>query len=70
MIDEDKTVEEVQEALDLIREYGGIDGAYHKQWVLDQVVRLLSEDYSKWVKDYENGEDGPYTYEWREGIAP
>lgn len=28
-------------ALEYISRYGGIDGAHHKQWVLDQVVRIL-----------------------------
>lgn len=29
-----------------------------------------SEEYKKWVKDYMDGEDGPDTYEWEEGIPP
>ena len=32
----------VHEALDIIMEYGSIDGAHHKAWVLDQVVRALT----------------------------
>lgn len=83
-----------QEVLDLITEFGGIDGEHHKQWVLDQIVRLLtdcpmvpmegisngltfqyevrgkSDEYKKWIRDYCNGEDGPETYSWDEGIAP
>lgn len=59
-----------QKALDLIEEWGGIDGGHHKQWLLDQLVRELSPDYEQWVKDYESGEDGPHTYEWDKGIAP
>jgi hypothetical protein len=35
----DKTRE--QWALDYIMTYGGIDGAHHKDWVLDQVARIL-----------------------------
>lgn len=57
-------------ALDVIARFGGIDGAHHKQWVLDQVVRSLSHDYEAWVKAFEDGEDGPQTYEWDEGITP
>lgn len=57
-------------ALDLITRFGGIDGAHHKQWVLDQVVRRLSHDYEAWVRAFEDGEDGPRTYEWDEGIVP
>lgn len=29
-------------ALAVIASYGGIDGAHHKQWVLDQAVRCLT----------------------------
>jgi len=59
-----------KEALDFILNYGGIDGGHHKQWVLDQLVRILSDDYQGWVMEYEKGEDGPKTYLWDEGIAP
>jgi len=61
----------VEEALDLINRYGGIDGGHHKQWVLDQVVRALAgPGYEDWVKEHCDGKDGPETYEWDEGIAP
>ncbi len=60
----------VVRALDLIMKYGGIDGSHHKQWLLDQVVQVLSLDYPQWVKDYNDGEDGPETYEWDVGSAP
>lgn len=61
----------IARALDIIRSYGGIDGAHHKQWVLDQVVRVLAdEDYDEWVAAQKDGEDGPETYAWDEGIAP
>ena len=59
-----------QKALDLITEWGGIDGGHHKQWLLDQLVQCLSDDYEKWVREYQNGEDGEETYLWDEGIAP
>jgi hypothetical protein len=60
-------------ALDFIRQFGDEDGAHHKQWALDQVVRILTgtpEAYAEWVKKTTAGEDGPDTYEWGEGIAP
>jgi len=63
----------VEAALAVIYESGGVDGSHHKTWVLDQVVRVLTatpEAYSRWVADYEDGTDGPDTYEWDEGIAP
>jgi len=58
------------EVLSLIERYGGIDGAQHKQWVLDQIVRILAVDYDKWVAEYCNGNDGPDTYEWDTGVPP
>jgi hypothetical protein len=62
--------EKVKKALDLIDEWGGIDGGHHKQWLLDQLVRVLSDDYDEWVNSYQDGEEGPETYEWDTGIAP
>lgn len=54
-----------------IAEMGCIEDAHHKMWVIDQMVRALTgEDYDKWVKEYQQGVDGPYTYEWDEGTAP
>ena len=47
------------------------DEAHHKAWIIDQIVRSLTgELYGEWVKEYENGEDGPHTYLWDIGIAP
>ena len=61
----------MEEALKIAREYGQTDGAHHKMWVIDQMVRALTGDgYEKWVKCYSKGEDGPETYEWDTGIAP
>ena len=62
----------IAKALKVIEEYGGIDGAHHKQWVLDQVVRALtqadfaSSEYAEWLEIYRVGGD----YEWDKGIAP
>lgn len=55
-------------ALAIIEQYGQIDGAHHKAWVIDQVVRALQGDdkhYAKFIRTYER--DG---YTWDEGIAP
>lgn len=61
----------VQRALNIILQYGGIDGEHHKTWVIDQVVRILTGDkYEEWVRDACDGEDGPNTYGWDVGIAP
>jgi hypothetical protein len=59
------------EALNIAWRFGGIDGAHHKAWTIDQMVRALTgADYEQWVKDARHGEDGPRSYEWDEGIAP
>ena len=62
--------DKIAAALAIIASYGGIDGGHHKQWVLDQIVRVLADDYDDWVREYEDGEDGPKTYEWDAGVAP
>lgn len=62
--------ERVDKALELIHNYGEIDGDHHKKWLLDQLVRVLAPDYKEWVKGFEWGEDGENTYNWDEGIAP
>jgi len=52
---------------------GSYDGANHKMWVIDQMVRILvgsDEAYEKWIESFEYGEDGPHTCEWDRGIAP
>jgi hypothetical protein len=53
-------------ALSVVSEFGDIDGAHHKQWVIDQMVRAITGDgYDKWVWQY-NAQGG----EWDEGVAP
>ena len=47
--------------IDLLIEVGGIEGAHHKQWALDQALRVLM------------GESYEYLHlvqEWDQGIAP
>ena len=51
---------------EFILAYGGIDGAHHKQWVLDQLLRQLSGKHYQTLIKY-NEQLG---YEWDEGIAP
>jgi hypothetical protein len=55
----------IKNAVEVIGAFGGHDGAHHKQWVLDQVVRaLLSEaEYETWTNRIDGGE-------WDKGIAP
>lgn len=59
-------------ALGIAVQYGGTDGEHHKSWVVDQMVRALVgiADYETFVDRVCDGEDGPETYSWDEGIAP
>ena len=34
--------EKIKKALDIAIRYGGIDGAHHKDWTIDQIVRALT----------------------------
>ena len=63
--------EKIKYAIRIAVKYGGIDGAHHKDWVIDQMVRVLAGDkYDQVVSDACAGEDGPDTYSWNCGIAP
>jgi len=65
--------EKVTEAINLALSYGGIDGAHHKMWVIDQMLRVLAgSNYSNLIKEYEGeeDEDGDREYLWDCGIAP
>lgn len=61
----------IEKAISLAIQYGGIDGAHHKTWVIDQMVRVLAGDrYAEIIADAKAGEDGPESYGWDEGIPP
>lgn len=61
----------IDNALQRAFEYSQIDGAHHKAWVIDQMVRDLTGDsYADWVSIYEIGESGEKEYTWDAGIAP
>ncbi len=63
--------EQVDKARELILEWGGIDGGHHKQWLLDQVLRVLTQNgYAEILIEWEKGDEGPHTYSWDVGIAP
>ncbi len=69
MTDEEK----IKFTLEFIADWGSTDGSHHKQWALDQVVRILTETpeaYLEWVRQHNDGEDGAETYDWDTGIAP
>ena len=58
-------------ALEVALKYGGIEGTHHKTWVIDQMVRTLTGvKYYQWVREHNEGKEGPDTYEWDKGIAP
>ena len=52
-----------QRAIAFILRYSGIDGNHHKQWVFDQVLRMLAG--AAYEVLIELAGDG-----WSEGIAP
>jgi hypothetical protein len=63
----------IDAALEIANRYSQIDGAHHKAWVIDQMVRALlphPADYEAFVRRHKDGEDGPETYDWDEGITP
>lgn len=64
-------MERIDAALKLAIEYGGVEGAHHKNWVIDQMVRVLAgKQYRALVKAACAGDEGPDTYEWDVGVAP
>lgn len=78
MATESEEQKRIKQALKVAFQFGGVDGAHHKTWVIDQMVRALTgctegkktQEYGKFVFDAKNGEDGPNTYDYDEGIAP
>jgi len=63
----------VKEIVWFILDNGSIDGAHHKQWVLDQVLRMLLDEheYRQTITQFEElDSDGTPMYEWDLGIAP
>lgn len=55
-------------AVEVAERFGMIDGDHHKQWVIDQMIRmLLGDGYQVWVDKMNADED----YDpWNVGIAP
>lgn len=64
-------VQRIEIAIDIALRYGQIDGSYHKAWVIDQILRVLTGiRYEQVIRDSCNGGDGPETYAWDTGVAP
>jgi hypothetical protein len=60
-------IERRAKALTFIAENGIYEGGHHKQWVLDQVVRILTGsgyDYEDWLMQFHEPEL------WETGSAP
>lgn len=63
----------IEKALKIAWQYAQIDGAHHKAWTIDQMVRALcgtKEEYNNWVEAYETPVGYDEYYEWDCGIAP
>ena len=54
-------------AVDTLLRYSPTDGAHHKAWVFDQVLRQLlgSTNYARKIQSLRDDD-----YEWEEGTAP
>lgn len=61
----------IDKATKIAWQYVQIDGAHHKMWVIDQMLRiLLGEDgYRKFLEAYQTVDAGDY-YTWNMGISP
>lgn len=62
--------ERILAALD-VATWGQMDGAHHKMWVIDQMVRALTgDDYEEWVTSWCRDDNDGLAYVWDEGVAP
>lgn len=60
----------ISKALNIAFQYGQTDGAHHKAWVIDQMVRVLTgESYDHWIETY-CYVDSEEVYDRDKGIAP
>ncbi len=63
-------------ALEILFRWSQIDGAHHKDYAIDQILRALTgteENYEEFVKDFQGEYDeyeDEYDYPWSKGIAP
>jgi hypothetical protein len=49
----------------LVSNYGTFDGSHHKQWVLDQVLRIaLGDKYNAYIKEQTKPVWNEETLEW------
>jgi hypothetical protein len=62
--------ERIDAAVALALQYGQIDGSHHKTWVIDQMLRILSEHYDDMIMGYETEDEAGCFFSWDTGIAP
>lgn len=74
MFNKNGTAEDrIQSALSIAWIYSQFEEPSNKTWVIDQIVRALSENeeaYKKWVAEYESKLSNGDCYKWDTGIAP
>lgn len=57
----------IQEALEILIQYGQVDGAHHKTWVIDQAVRALAGPlYDELIREANAKDDS----DWKTGTPP
>ena len=64
----------IENALSIAFRFGQIDGAHHKAWVIDQIVRALcgceyNNDYEYCDSQNQEYQDWVYEYCYGEGVA-
>lgn len=58
----------IKKTVETILKYGMIDGAHHKQWILDEALRtLLGDKYYKKIEEYNKDKSSE---DWDIGVAP
>jgi hypothetical protein len=64
--------ERIDAIKDLAHRYAGINGVHHKQWLIDQILRvLLAGSYNDFIAEYNSDNSGDSACDdWDEGIAP
>lgn len=62
--------EKEENILNIIFQYGDDDRIQRKQWIIDQILRIILSDeekYAEWIKEYSSeSTEG----EWKVGIQP
>lgn len=63
----DEAEKRIDQAIFLGLNCGSNDGAHHKMWVIDQMLRILAgDDYERYIRNFEDGG----IYSWDIGSAP